>query len=309
MNSETTNHHHHDDALTPRSIATSVLSWTYSTLTGGNIWNARDHERPRQEPKQEPKQDTAPKATLTKHMNGGIQHQPRRIKSLNGFKEETKSRIMTLELAEKLRERMPGRPKFYDRWSLVYSLEQHGISLKTLYHRCRRNLDYSEPNNLHLRQYLQGYFVLVVKDYSGGIFGAFVNEAFRPEKLFFGNKDCFLWKASVQDSKENKLEPDMDDRPGNPDSKTQYNLNVYNYTGANKYLITCGHDHLSVGGSHNYKSGLWLDELLERGVTETVATFDNDPLSDEPEGKFGIQGVEIWKMGDLDREWIEIFGQ
>lgn len=44
-------------------------------------------------------------------------------------------------------------------------------------------------------------------------------------------------------------------------------------------------------------------------MTETVATFDNDPLSDEPEGKFGIQGVEIWKMGDLDREWIEIFGQ
>jgi hypothetical protein len=268
MNSETTDHHHHDDALTPRSIATSVLSWTYSTLTGGNVWNARGHERPRQEPKQEPKQDTAPKAALTEHINGGIQHQPRRIKSLVGFKEETQSRIMTLELAEKLRERMPGRPKFYDRWSLVYSLEQHGISLKTLYHRCRRNLDYSEPNNLHLRQYLQGYFVLAVKDYSGGvrfaphrstlilrmltisqIFGAFVNEAFRPEKLFFGNKDCFLWKASVQDSKENKLEPDMDDRPGNPVSKTQYNLKVYNYTGANKYLITCGHDHLSVGGS------------------------------------------------------------
>ena len=44
------------------------------------------------------------------------------------------------------------------------------------------------------------------------------------------------------------------------------------------------------------KYGLWLDDIFEKGVSSTCATFGNEPLSDEGE-KFEIIGVEVWSVG------------
>lgn len=42
--------------------------------------------------------------------------------------------------------------------------------------------------------------------------------------------------------------------------------------------------------------GLWIDDSVEKGVSETCPTFGNEPLSDEG-AKFDILGAEVWYIG------------
>ena len=53
--------------------------------------------------------------------------------TLTGYKESTHHRLLDLELANNIRNLIPARFQLFDNWELVYSLEQHGISLNTLY--------------------------------------------------------------------------------------------------------------------------------------------------------------------------------
>lgn len=42
--------------------------------------------------------------------------------------------------------------------------------------------------------------------------------------------------------------------------------------------------------------GLWLDDNLENGISDTCPTFGNEPLSDDGK-KFEVMGVELWYIG------------
>ena len=70
---------------------------------------------------------------------------------------------------------------------------------------------------------------------------------------------------------------------------------AFPYSGVNDYLIFCEHDYLSVGGGDG-KYGLWLDGVLEKGISSHCMTFGNEPLSEEG-GKFEVVGVEVWCVG------------
>ena len=70
---------------------------------------------------------------------------------------------------------------------------------------------------------------------------------------------------------------------------------AFPYSGVNDYIIYCEHDYLSVGGGDG-KYGLWLDGVLEKGISSHCMTFGNEPLSEEGE-KFEVVGVEVWSVG------------
>ncbi|KIW50525.1 hypothetical protein PV05_09328 [Exophiala xenobiotica] len=70
---------------------------------------------------------------------------------------------------------------------------------------------------------------------------------------------------------------------------------AFPYSGINDFLIYCQSGYLSVGGGDGHY-GLWLDDELNTGVSETCPTFGNEPLSDEGR-KFEILGVEMWYVG------------
>lgn len=61
-------------------------------------------------------------------------------------------------------------------------------------------------------------------------------------------------------------------------------------------MIYCEPGALSVGGGDG-RYGLWLDGVLERGVSASCLTFGNEPLSEEAGGKFEVLGVEVWFVG------------
>lgn len=194
--------------------------------------------------------------------------------TLSGYKASTREagRLLSRGLAEEIRLLVPPRLQLFDTWSIVYSLEQNGVSLATLYacaeeYRGRR-----------------GGFVLVVRDASGGVFGAYLSDAPRPHAHFFGNGECFLWRASVLPSL-----PDLSNLPPPPSADTTHAVRMttvasptktragkdggalspppsggasrsgtstperirfkaFPYSGVNDYMIFCEQSYLSVGG-------------------------------------------------------------
>ena len=60
-------------------------------------------------------------------------------------------------------------------------------------------------------------------------------------------------------------------------------------------MIFCEADYLSVGAGDGHY-GLWLDRVLERGISAPCLTFGNEGLSEEGV-KFEVVGVEVWYIG------------
>jgi hypothetical protein len=79
--------------------------------------------------------------------------------SLKGYESDTSlsAQLLSQALAEEIRLLVPARLQLCEEWNLVYSLDQHGVSLGTLYKKCDA-----------LRGLRNG-FVLVVKDGDGGV--------------------------------------------------------------------------------------------------------------------------------------------
>ncbi|KAK4611487.1 Oxidation resistance protein 1 [Fulvia fulva] len=244
--------------------------------------------------------------------------------TLNGYKKSTtgKARLLRKAVAEEIRLLIPPRLQLMDHWSLIYSLEQNGSTLSTLYSLCDQFRG------------KRGGFVVVVRDSNGGTFGAYLSEAPKPQPHYFGNGECFLWRAFVLPAI-----PELLDLPPPPSADTTHaqrmttiglarsangsnaslaSLNVPNtngtngpketstperirfkafpYTGENDFQVYCQQDYLSVGGGDGHY-GLWLDQNLSNGVSDTCPTFGNEQLSEEG-SKFEVMGVEIWYVGN-----------
>ncbi|KAF2277547.1 TLD-domain-containing protein [Westerdykella ornata] len=235
--------------------------------------------------------------------------------SLKGWGASTQAsaRLLTKALAEEIRLLMPPRLQLVDEWQLAYSLEQNGVSLATLYEKAD---EYRGK---------RGGFVLVVRDGSGGVFGAYLSDPPHPSPHFYGNGECFLWRASVllqlPDALSLPLPPSADttnaprmttisaSQPSHTlsppasgqgshsgtNTPERIRFKAFPYSGINDYMIFCEQSYLSIGGGDGHY-GLWLDDNLENGVSSACPTFGNEPLSDEGT-KFEVLGVELWYVG------------
>ncbi|KAK2612132.1 oxidation resistance protein 1 [Conoideocrella luteorostrata] len=225
---------------------------------------------------------------------------------LHGYRESTQSlaRLLTTTVAEEIRAMVPERLRIVDDWRLTYSLEQDGASLSTLYQKCRPY----EGRRVG--------FVLVIKDQDGGAvglmnvqtFGAYLSEHPRPSPSYFGNGECFLWRASTLTSlplppsadttnltRSTTVTPRSLSGSGTSTPAESIRFKAFPYSGLNDCYINCETGFLSVGsGGGHY--GLWLDNSLDVGHSSQCDTFGNEPLSDVGE-KFRVWGVEIWVVG------------
>lgn len=231
--------------------------------------------------------------------------------SLSGYKETTRRRLLNSELAQNIRNLVPRRLQLTTEWNLVYSMEQDGISLRSLY----RNND--RDNQLALmkrekRPLETGYadlivksmlstsyhneirrpvgYVLVIKDSTNTIFGSYINENLRlmDHKRYYGNGECFLWKCETS-----------------PEQTLRFKAFVY--TGINDNIIYSNSQFIAIGSSQGH-NGIWIDRLLCKGVSACCETFGNEVLCGMPnssgsatnhkELRFEIIGLEVWRIGD-----------
>ncbi|KAH9926650.1 TLD-domain-containing protein [Epithele typhae] len=187
----------------------------------------------------------------------------RRSVRLVGRKDMT-SAVLSIGLADTVRTFLPALARLPKSWTLLYSLDQHGISLNTLYTRC---------------QDFKGGALLVVKDSGDSIFGAWMGQGIHPSKgAYYGSGESFLWQKAGAD-----------------------HVKVFKWTGKNDYVALCEPDYISFGGGDG-RYGLWLDDTLMDGSSANCPTFENEPLCSygTRQGqtiKFECVGLEVWGVG------------
>ncbi|KAI9316518.1 TLD-domain-containing protein [Dichotomocladium elegans] len=163
-------------------------------------------------------------------------------------------------IAEQIRSYLPRRYRLASSWSLVYSLDQHGSSMSTMYRVAKRCKE--------------GPCVLAIKDENDSIFGAFLNESIKGyHTSYYGNGECFLWKYSRKNG----------------------TIKVFPWTGKNEYMVLSESDFIAIGGGDG-KFGLWINSDLEKGHSEPCPTFDNETLSLFPE--FECIEIELFSIGE-----------
>ncbi|KAJ3218234.1 oxidation resistance protein 1 [Dinochytrium kinnereticum] len=158
-------------------------------------------------------------------------------------------------LAQLLRPHLPPLLREATTWRLSYSMSRHGISMQTLYRNCENE---------------GGPALVVVKDTTGGIFGAFASEALHVRTGFYGNGSCFLWSK-----------------------RSDNEVSVFKASGANDYLVLCEPHFMAFGGGEG-RFGLWLSEDLDHGHSEPCQTFRNDRLSASAD--FHISSLEVFSF-------------
>ncbi len=247
--------------------------------------------------------------------------------TLTGRRDETSEVIESWHSA-RLQAALPPRLQLGKTWRLLYSLDQHGISLGTLYHNVGKGLDPSQNKRPALGlQNAEGWLrgatgatqaamsgagtvstkvgsglamsdaglIIAVKDADDNVFGAFVNERLRPSPHYYGSGECFLWKTTDRNEAESGVEGEY----------ARKRIKTYKWTARNDYMVLTEAHFLSVGGGDG-KYGLWIDDALENGVSSRCPAFDNDILCndsqkrtdpDEKEGRFECLGLEVWAVG------------
>ncbi|KAJ2779252.1 oxidation resistance protein 1 [Coemansia javaensis] len=197
------------------------------------------------------------------------QPQPRPVQLL-GRKDDA-PKVMTAAIAAQLRPALPVQQRLAKSWRLVYSMDQHGISMNTMLAQCAD----------------EKALILAIKDTNNRVFGAFVDEALRLSPTFYGQGTSFLWKAFRS----------------SPQARRKDAVRCFKYTGQNEYFILCDPDFVAIGGGRG-KFGLWFKGDFLHGSSACCPTFNNQPLcldpnhpkNDEPDAQqeFAIGHLELW---------------
>lgn len=144
--------------------------------------------------------------------------------------------------------------------------------------------------------------LLVVRTSRGSIFGGYAespwhSQAQYGDARFFGSAAACLYSFSSSSSS-SCSSASKGTSPGT--TKTSHPttpINVYKWTGKNRYIQLCDLSHKMIafgGGGDDGAFGLCVQEDFQRGSTGPCDTFDNEPLCDED--NFDIVDVEFWEF-------------
>lgn len=160
--------------------------------------------------------------------------------------------ILSDELATQIRFLLPDHLESLN-WKLIYRLDEHGASLQTLFDRCGQ---WNTP------------CVLVMKDTSNVLHGAFASESLHRCANFYGNGDCFLFNSTNSSS-----------------------LKAYLATELNENFILSATGASIAFGTAPDGFGLWVDDLLQNGHSSQSTTYRNQAM-----GSFQVADFEIWSV-------------
>eukprot|EP00586_Coscinodiscus_wailesii_P010895 CAMPEP_0172515748 /NCGR_PEP_ID=MMETSP1066-20121228/270288_1 /TAXON_ID=671091 /ORGANISM="Coscinodiscus wailesii, Strain CCMP2513" /LENGTH=270 /DNA_ID=CAMNT_0013296909 /DNA_START=188 /DNA_END=1000 /DNA_ORIENTATION=- len=199
--------------------------------------------------------------------------------------QQTEPRVLSPPLMECLQGFFPYAVSEENFW-LRYSLARDGASLETLLSRVRGC----------------AWTILAIETTKGEVFGSLTGTAWHITPNHFGSGEAFLWKLKsprVLDRDQTLKEAMYIDT----------DLEIYPFTGYDRYVQHCTRDSLIVGGGtwkensndNPYTNeiegvGLELHPDLERGATGSCSTFANRVLCNTVDGRFDILNVEAWTL-------------
>ncbi|KAG6828947.1 hypothetical protein H0H87_000234 [Tephrocybe sp. NHM501043] len=185
--------------------------------------------------------------------------------------------VLDLPLANLIRPHLPALARLPRKWTLLYSLDQHGISLNTLYNRCEAHMQVPPGVSPPVGS------LVIVKDAMDGLFGVWLGkEGVRRSggEGYYGTGDSFMWKYATIDH----------------DDEKHGKLRIFKWTGRNDYFALCEPEFISFGGGDG-TYGLYLDDTLYAGSSASCPTFGNEPLCSGHSGAFECVGLEVWGVG------------
>jgi len=138
-------------------------------------------------------------------------------------------------------------------WYLVFSTSYHGFSLTSLYRKCQR---YEGPS------------LLVIESQNQETFGAFLSCVPHICSEFTGTGESWLFSF-----------------------KHDERMQIYNWKGENNYFFKGNLASMVIGSDEN-GFGLWMDETLYKGRSQSVKTFNSPSLSSVND--FLINNLELW---------------
>ncbi|KAI9482686.1 MAG: TLD-domain-containing protein [Benjaminiella poitrasii] len=249
-------------SLTTSSDISTVNSLLFSTTNNSSLNHNDDNKC---SPIVSPAVDALVTASLlpTRHVQSNEFDSMPSVK-LTNRKHDTEP-VMTEAIAELIRPYIPKRYRIAQKWGLIYSLDQHGISLSTLYTLMKR---------------YDGPCIMILKDADKQIFGAYLSNSLALQNYYYGTGECFLWKLTTchQQNKERETMP---------------KIKVFPWTGKNDYMILSDSEFIAIGGGDG-TFGLWLNSELEKGYSNTCPTYNNEILSIKPE--FQCLELEAWGL-------------
>jgi len=196
----------------------------------------------------------------------------------------------------------PKRLRIKRSLTLLYSLQNHGSSLKTFYE--RSNAGYGTAQ------------VLVIKDDNDNIFGCFTAEPFKVNNGFYGTGESFLFKYTMPKPKPKPMmmnhrrnfginvrsrEAPLNNANKSNDDSPNGTLKVYPWAKTNYLFINSTNEYVAVGSGKG-KYGIWCDNNFQKGSSFPTETYHNDTLSGAE--YFNIVNVELWTFtSQIEREF------
>ncbi|CDF38015.1 unnamed protein product [Chondrus crispus] len=145
---------------------------------------------------------------------------------------------------------------------LLYSTNEHGMSLLTLYNRVKT----ASPT------------LLVIRDTKDRVFGCYAAAPWKASSArYYGTGESFVFGTDG---------PDV--------------VKVYKWSRENSFFQFTSHSFLAIGGGAGSHFALWVDEDLLMGTTSACSTFASPPLTntlskDESNcTEFKIVTLEVW---------------
>lgn len=150
---------------------------------------------------------------------------------------------------------------------LLYSTEVHGMSLRTLYNRCRT----ASPT------------LVAIRDTHGRAFGCYAAQAWRASATrYYGTGESFVFGLDNEKTKKNKKGK---------------RVHVFKWSRDNSLFQFTSGSFLAIGGGAGSHFALWVDEDLLMGTTASCSTFHSPPLT---HAHIGPQGRD--KEGDKNNK-------
>jgi len=157
------------------------------------------------------------------------------------------------------------------KWKLFYSTAVHGISMNTLYANCETVAE----------------SLLVIKDTSNHIFGAFIDVEWIAATDYRGTMDCFVFQLVDNDGDDDNAERKEEDNANN-ENKTK--AIVYRASGQKAYFIRNDMESITIGAGEC--PAIYIDADLNIGRSTSCTTFNSPCLV--PNTPFQITTLEIW---------------
>jgi hypothetical protein len=215
-----------------------------------------------------------------------------RILGTSADDELAKPHVLSPPLMESLQAFLPFS-KSGENFYLKYSLLRDGASLHSFLKRARGTK----------------YSILAMETVDGEVFGSFTAQAWRKNWNYFGTGESFLFK--MRKSRLEECTSIIEQ------AQMESEIDVYPYTGENKYVQLCTHDRIAVGGgspstekkqeeddmnppikNHEWGFGLSIGNDMLTGTSSPCITFGSPSLSKvHSDGSvFEIVNMELWTL-------------